>query len=238
MMRLWKESYSRPAPLGRAAVLSTVLHVAMVAFWVTATLPVAELAADSIANRIFYIPPPDRPAKTFGAIESIHYINVAEGLGFGPGPAIADEARPIGPTEISPNPGALPADTAGQNTPPGNSDNQQDSVFTILEVDSAVMRSASSAAPAYPLDLLKDHIEGTVRVRYIVDTTGFADPSTFEVLSSTHAQFTASVRDVLPYMRFTPAKIGARKVRQVVEQPFTFHIAAPPSAPGSVKPRP
>ena len=100
-------------------------------------------------------------------------------------------------------------------------------MFTKLEVDSAVVRSQSSAAPAYPLDLLSKHIEGTVVARYVVDTTGFADTTSFEVIRSTNPEFIRSVRDALPYMRFSPAKIGTHKVRQLVEQPFTFRITPP-----------
>jgi len=32
------------------------------------------------------------------------------------------------------------------------------------------------------------------------------------------------VREALPYMRFEPARIGALKVRQLVEQQFSFKI--------------
>jgi hypothetical protein len=41
-----------------------------------------------------------------------------------------------------------------------------------------------------------------------------------------------AVREALPYMRFSAAKIGTMKVRQLVEQPFTFKIATPPPTPG------
>ena len=83
-------------------------------------------------------------------------------------------------------------------------------MFTILEVDSAVVRSQSSAAPAYPLDLLTKKIEGSVNARYVVDTTGFADTTSFEVLER-RTRIHRAVRDALPYMRFSPAKIGTRK---------------------------
>lgn len=235
MMRLWKQSYSRPAPVGGAAAASTLVHLAVVAAWVAATRPAASMAADSIANRIFYIPPPDKPARVAGSIETIHYVNLADGLGAGPGPAALDTKAPIAPPERSLTAGAK-VDSAAVNTPPGNSNEQSDSVFTILEVDSAVVRSSASAAPAYPLDLLQKHIEGMVRVRYVVDTTGFADPSSLEVLESSHPEFLASVRDVLPYMRFSPAKIGSKKVRQLVEQPFSFHISAALEAKAKAKP--
>jgi hypothetical protein len=33
-----------------------------------------------------------------------------------------------------------------------------------------------------------------------------------------------AVRAALPYMRFFPAKVGAKKVRQLVEQEFSFKI--------------
>ena len=99
-----------------------------------------------------------------------------------------------------------------------------DSVFTEFEVDSAVVRSQNSAAPAYPLDLLQKHVEGAVLARYVVDTTGFADTSSFVVVRSSDSGFVRAVRDALPYMRFSPAKLGARRVRQLVEQSFTFRI--------------
>ena len=99
-----------------------------------------------------------------------------------------------------------------------------DSVFTILEVDTAVVRSQMSAAPAYPLALLDKKIEGMVLARYVVDTTGFADTTSFEVIRSTHPGFVDAVKEALPYMRFQPAKIGGMKVRQLVEQQFSFRI--------------
>jgi outer membrane biosynthesis protein TonB len=98
-------------------------------------------------------------------------------------------------------------------------------VFTELEVDSAVVRSALSAGPAYPLDLLAKHVEGMALVRYVVDTTGFADTESFTVIQTTDPGFARAVRDALPYMRFSPAKIGPKKVRMLVEQPFTFKIS-------------
>src|SRR5262249_15417912 len=104
--------------------------------------------------------------------------------------------------------------------PPGNTD----SVFTVLDVDTAVVRSANSAAPAYPLKLLEARITGSVSAQYVVDTTGFADTSSFHVMKATNPGFVQAVREALPYMRFKPAKIGPLKVRQLVEQTFTFRI--------------
>ena len=88
-------------------------------------------------------------------------------------------------------------------------------------------RRDSSVAPAYPAELLTKGITGSVRARYVVDTTGFADTSTFRVVAATHEAFVAAVRAALPLMRFSPAKMGSRKVAQLVEQEFTFRIATP-----------
>jgi outer membrane biosynthesis protein TonB len=89
------------------------------------------------------------------------------------------------------------------------------------------VRSQTSAAPAYPLELLTSHVEGNVIARYVVDTTGFADVESLEVVTSTNVGFVRAVRDALPYMRFSPAKIGPMKVKQLVEQSFTFRITPP-----------
>ncbi|HEY9225510.1 MAG TPA: hypothetical protein VIP11_02605, partial [Gemmatimonadaceae bacterium] len=60
MMRLWMSSYARQDPRSSAGALSVVAHVALIAAWVMGTLPVESLPSDSFANRIYYIPPPDR----------------------------------------------------------------------------------------------------------------------------------------------------------------------------------
>jgi protein TonB len=106
----------------------------------------------------------------------------------------------------------------------------KDSVFSVLEVDTAVVRSTSSAAPAYPLKLLQSHVQGYVNAQYTVDTTGFADTTSFIVMEATHKEFVQAVKDALPYMRFSPAKIGPMKVRQRVQQQFSFKIADTVSA--------
>lgn len=231
MMRLWKDSHARRSSPFGAAAASTLAHAAIVGAWIAATLPSASLPRDSLANRIFYIPPPDKPPVVFGSAPAVRYITLADGMGVGSGPPVVDSRSASSSSErVNPAAGRS-MDTV--SAPPGNSAKAMDSVFTILEVDTAVARSANSAAPAYPLDLLQAKIEGMVRVRYVVDTTGFADPASLEIVESTNAGFTSAVRDVLPYMRFSPAKIGDKKVRQLVEQPFSFHITqAAPSKPG------
>ena len=104
-----------------------------------------------------------------------------------------------------------------------------DSVLTEIEVDSAVKRYEWSAAPSYPISLLQQNIEGGAFVIYVVDTLGLADTTSMKVLNATHPEFAQAVRDAMPKMRFRPAILGGYKVRQLVQQNFTFKIQRPDS---------
>jgi outer membrane biosynthesis protein TonB len=190
---------------------------------------------DSVANRLYYIPPPDQVARVHGSGESIHYIALATGAG--PGMSSIDPKNDFAAAEQLPRAGKKAPDTT--LTTSGNTEAKSDSVFTVLEVDSAVTRSQNSAAPAYPLDLLKKNVEGSVVARYVVDTTGFADTTSLVVLKATDPEFADAVREALPYMRFSPAKMGGHKVRQLVEQGFGFRIAPAVAAiPRAQQPKP
>ncbi len=84
---------------------------------------------------------------------------------------------------------------------------------------------SNSIKPDYPQTLQSAGVEGEVDVQFVVDTTGRADMSTLKVLKSTNDLFTAAVRNALPRAKFFPAEVGGHKVRQWVQQPFTFGLA-------------
>ena len=223
MMRLWVESYMKATPVAPSATLSFVAHAVMIVGWVIVTMPPASMPADSFANKVYYIPPPDRVPAQRGSREAVRYVDLTkQGPGTGDGPRTTGDARPVA-TAPDETVGRAAADTV--TAPRAPEVVSADSVFSILEVDTAVVRSANSAAPAYPLKLLQARIMGYVSAQYIVDTTGFADTNSFQVMKATNPEFITAVREALPYMRFTPAKIGNLKVRQLVEQQFTFRIA-------------
>ena len=104
-----------------------------------------------------------------------------------------------------------------------------DSILTEIEVDSAVKRYEWSAAPAYPITMLQQNIEGGAFVVYVVDTLGMADTTSLKVVNATHDEFAQAVRDAMPKMRFRPAILSGMKVRQLVQQNFTFKIQRPDS---------
>jgi TonB family protein len=236
MMRLWTTSYARRERASVAGVVSIATHALLIGAWAAATLPIAALPSDALANRLYYIPPPNKPPPSRASREIVRYVTLDNGLGRGPGPASIDASKKFTEPQVSAERGATRADSVPPSpaAAPAVSEPSQDSVFTEIEVDSTVVRSQLSAAPAYPLDLLSKHVEGMALVRYVVDTTGFADTQSFTVIRATDPAFARAVRDALPYMRFSPAKIGTKKVRQLVEQPFTFKIS--PALAGGAKP--
>jgi protein TonB len=75
-----------------------------------------------------------------------------------------------------------------------------------------------------------------VLAQFVVDTLGRADMSTFHVLKSTDSLFTQAVYAALPRYQFTPAELGGRNVRQLVQMPFQFNVTPP--APQPQPPRP
>jgi TonB family protein len=102
-----------------------------------------------------------------------------------------------------------------------------DSVFSFIEVDSAVVRVEGSAAPEYPPELLQQGVEGEVETEFVVDTTGHVDTTSVRVIWSSHRDFTESVERALGGMLFRPAMRGFHRVRQLVQQKFRFRVASP-----------
>jgi len=94
-----------------------------------------------------------------------------------------------------------------------------------FQVEKPVTMASGSDTPRYPAILREAGVEGEVLVSFVVDGTGQADISTFKVIRSTHDLFSTAVRQAIPQMRFTAAEIGGRKVKQLVQQPFSFTIA-------------
>ncbi|HCU10675.1 MAG TPA: hypothetical protein DGB72_00945 [Gemmatimonadetes bacterium] len=80
-------------------------------------------------------------------------------------------------------------------------------------------------APEYPSALKADGVEGTVLAQFVVNESGRYESGTLKILNSSNPAFAAAVKDALPRMRFSAAQIGGKKVQQLVQMPFQFHIA-------------
>jgi len=225
MMKLWREEYTRPEQRAAGSLTSIVVHAALITLAVMATNPPEGFVQGmyTLANKVIYIAPPARTPPSEGSTAQVKYVEAApvgEGSGFAKGSFGAEQVKQVG--VLSPQPGDLGTEQVNSVETPKYS--SYDTVFTIAEVDSAVAVDPASAAPAYPPALLKLGVEGSVMVRYVVDSLGHADISTLKIIRASRIEFAVAVREALPLMRFTPAKMGPKAVPQLVEQPFNFRI--------------
>ena len=99
-----------------------------------------------------------------------------------------------------------------------------DSVFERTQVEMAAAPRPGNPAPAYPTALRAAQIEGTVVARFVVDTSGLAEPKSITFPEATHSQFAEAVRESLLRSRYLPAMIAGHRVRQLVEQHFAFTL--------------
>jgi TonB family protein len=81
-----------------------------------------------------------------------------------------------------------------------------------------------SPEPKYPSELLRAGISGEAILEFDIDTVGRADPASIRLLSATDPRFAVASWKALPRMKFEPAQVSGRKVRERVQLPFTFEI--------------
>lgn len=233
MLKLYREAYTRHDRRSDAGgtALSIVVHATLISLAVVATNPPEGFVQGfyQLANKVIYVAPPPKVPSSEGSKEQLKYFEEAP-VGDGSGQASAQVPREIDkPTaDLSPRPGDL--GTEQISTIDSRRFASYDTVFTIAEVDSAVAVDPASAAPSYPPALLKLGVEGSVMVRYVVDSFGRADLATLQIVRASRIEFAVAVREALPFMRFTPARMGPKAVPQLVEQPFNFRIQKPDTA--------
>jgi protein TonB len=92
------------------------------------------------------------------------------------------------------------------------------------QVEVQVTLDPRSPMPRYPQLLRDAGVEGMARLRFVVDTLGHVESGTVLVLESTHPAFAVSAQAALRSMRFTPARVGNHRVRQLVEFPLQFRL--------------
>ena len=87
-----------------------------------------------------------------------------------------------------------------------------------------IVEVTRQAAPRYPDALRSVGVEGVVQVTFVVGTNGRVEPGSIKVSSTPHRLFSDAVRSALLDMRFRPAEVGGRAVRQLVAQSFQFKL--------------
>ncbi|HLG04992.1 MAG TPA: energy transducer TonB [Gemmatimonadales bacterium] len=223
MIQLFATSQPPADPLTRKAVTlgSLILHLG---FLVALAVPLHREVRRALLDReVIYLVPLSEPSRTNRDAEGTPFSSVASAAGVLPG------GRPVAPTEEPKSRrsvGGVDLELRVTSLRPAQASRAwRETALTELEVDSAVVRDPTSAAPAYPQLLLESAIAGSVTIRYVVDTAGAIDTLTYSVVSTTHPDFAQAVRDAVPRMRFRPAYERGQRVRQWVEQTFRFRLA-------------
>lgn len=219
------ESQPRRTWMREGVLASVGVHALIISVSVAATRPPTVAEDVPVSESVRFLVPMDRILGVKSdrpRAQRVHWAREGEGAGND-----GELARKV--VKHAPR----PAETVGEGpdegapTEPTPPPVIADSVLTVLEVDSAVTRYPDSAAPAFPATMLTQNIEGSVSAQFVVDTLGYVDLMSFRVLDSTHPDFANAVRVALPGMRFRPAIAASHKVRQLVQQMFSFKILTP-----------
>ena len=94
-----------------------------------------------------------------------------------------------------------------------------------FQVERAVFMLPGARGPEYPSALRAARMEGMVIAQFVVNVDGAVDMSTFKVVSSSDSAFSEAVRAAMPSLRYAPALVGDKAVRQLVQTPFTFTLS-------------
>ncbi len=218
------ESKSRKQRSPAGMVVSICAHGLVIFIAVQATLHASELRVNPAQRVEFIEPKRDKPAlktqepilapthKGFQTLTApVNIPDVLPEIDLSRKPTNADDFRGTGVEGGRANGVAIAPPNANQ-------------VYSELQVEKPASLIAGSGSPHYP-DLLKSSgVEGEVLVSFVVDTAGRVDESRVVILKATHTLFEAAVRAGLSRMRFLPAEVGGKKVRQQVQLPLVFHI--------------
>ena len=121
---------------------------------------------------------------------------------------------------------ALASAPAGAQGAPSDSTKKPMQEFSVSNM---AQWAPGSPAPRYPESLKNAGTIGVVLAQMVVDTNGTAIESTLKIVRAADPGFVQAIKDVMPRMRFLPAKVGDRKVKQLVQIQYRFAIQGKPA---------
>jgi protein TonB len=92
------------------------------------------------------------------------------------------------------------------------------------QVEKQAAVAPGNSPPRYPEVLRASGVEGHVVAAFIISTEGRYEEGSLRFVRSDNPLFERAVQTALLRMRFVPAEIGGRRVRQLVEMPFVFTL--------------
>lgn len=227
------ETKPKKPKTGKQLVLSVVVHVVAIGAAVYGTLQAKEAIEKPKAEKVEFVemkkdepPPPEKPPepppevvaappppKGFQVLTApIKIPDVLPEIDLSK--KVTDEADFTGKGVA----GGIAKGVVGGTAPVA------DQTYFEFQVEKQVASAPGNQPPRYPDMLRSANVEGEVLVQFVVDTTGRVENGSIKILKSSHDLFTNAVRSALGNMRFYPAEIGGRKVKQLVQQPFNFNL--------------
>ena len=217
----------------RGVVASVAMHTFVIGALVAVTIPTRVDGSPEppirVAPPIYFLPAPPpvvlypaTPATSTEAPLTTPPISI-------PVPTIVPTSLP--PIDIA-GP-VIPAErilVGGGPTLPSTPGAGATSAFTpgaILDagaVDRVPHITGNASPPRYPDMLRQSGATGQVVVRFVVDTLGRAELGDLVVVDASHPLFASAVKTALMGYRFTPGEAAGRKVRTLVQIPFSFTL--------------
>ena len=99
-----------------------------------------------------------------------------------------------------------------------------DTRMLITRLDKPALAIGGAGAPRYPPDLKNQDIQGGTTVEFIVDASGRAVTGSVRTVDTSHPDFTRSVVEAMPRMRFVAGEIEGCPVASWVRQRFEFRL--------------
>jgi protein TonB len=212
------------SPLGTMS--SVTAHFVVIALAVHATAQSRSRPMD--ASRVVVIPfVPERPVTAPTARSSTASPPLLHRLPLPPLPIFAPQLPPIDmPMSLPTTRTDFPSSGGVNPVPTDRGDVNADSATTFRsdQVERQVSVLHGAPLPRYPEALRAAGVEGQVIAEFVVNELGRVEADSVRFVRSDNVLFEESVRNVLQRMRFTPAQIGGRNVRQLVLMPFVFTL--------------
>lgn len=220
-----------------AAVLSSIMHLAIIGTAIAATVaaPPEPVSPPTTPKAPIYIPtteptPPQPRTPSRPRAPATPAVPVPPET-----PVVLPPTDvPVGlpPLPSAPSP-LLGEAVIGSRVTTGIPEGLGDSTTTGLipttafgsdEVEKVARVVGAQRQPRYPELLRQQKLEGAVLASYVVGVDGRVEPDSYRGIDATHPLFDIAVKQALLATRFRPAEVGGKKVRQLIEQRFVFSL--------------
>jgi len=208
---------------GRWTLASAAAHAALITAAVLATAQTQAKVFDPVPqDPIIYVAPIEPAPSPAGPTSTWPTLPTR-------GPVIDIPRIPVpGPVDLSRttiDPTVIGEIRGGSSlSVPGGPSGPSSGIYSEATVERTVLPWSRNPTPVYPSHLRASGLQGTVVVRFVVDTSGVVEQGSIAVLEATHVAFADAVRAWLPRTRYFPAEVSGRHVRQLVQQRVEFQL--------------